>query len=107
MTPIWASRVATSASFDADVQALSARYSELHDAVEALEDVLRLAHDLPESPIDPDFPRVYATRVDYAPLGADGHGRFLVIYHATDPKPSMSAPYRVFTLLTIEERDGV
>ncbi len=97
--------VTEDASFLAEKGALCAKYPAINTAVEDLKEALQLDYAVPEFPVDPDgLPGVYAIRLDYPPLGSAGRGRFLITYHATDPAPSMTNPYRRFTLLTVTER---
>lgn len=104
MSPIWGSQVERSDPFASDLEDLEEEYPELPEQIEQLEETLRLGYDLPHVPLDKDrYPKVYAKRIDYPPKGSAGRGQFLVVYHATDPNPSMTDPYRVFTLLAIAE----
>jgi len=97
------SSVGHKGAFDSDLSKLSARYAKLKDVVRDLEELLKL-DSLPEIPVDPSSsPGVYATKLDYPPMGASGRQKFLVTYHATKPKPSPITPYRTITLLTITE----
>lgn len=81
------------------------KYPDLDAALQQFTDFLRLGYNQPQIPVDPSVLGVYLIRMDYPPMGSAGAGRFLVTYHATDPKPlSMFEPHRVYTLLTISER---
>lgn len=103
MTPVWGARVARSGIFNSDLKALHKRYPKIGAVIDRWIDDLRLGYTLPEFLVDPQYPHVYAIRVDYPPLDARGLGLFLVTYHATDPKPpSMREPTRI---LTINERE--
>ncbi len=105
MAAMRASTVTEDASFVEEKHALCAKYPEINVVVDELKEALRLDYAVPEFPVDPEkLPGVYAIRLDYPPLGSAGRGRFLVTYHATDASPSMTIPYRRFTLLTIQER---
>ena len=90
-------------SFAADLRSLWSKYSDVEKEVQELETFLQLGYVQPEISIE-SFPNVYAIKHDYRPMGAAGRSRFLVTYHATDPTPSPSTPYRTFTLLTITEK---
>ena len=91
--------------FKANIDCLRDNYPSLEEEVGHLEEFLTLGYIFPEIKIDTkSAPNVYAVRHDYRPLGAAGRSRFLVTYHATDPNPSPTTPYRTFTLLTITER---
>jgi len=91
-------------SFDADLENLKQSYPEIEAVVADLEEFLKLDYTIPEIAVDPEnMPLVYAVKLDYPPMKAGGRSRFLVIYHATDAKPSMITPFRTFTLLAIRE----
>jgi hypothetical protein len=100
--PIRASTVEKDPSFGSDLDQLRGKYPEVDGAVQDLIEILVLGYDLPEMPTG--IAQVYARIVDYPARGADGLQQFLITYHATDPQPSWTNPYRTFTLLTITDR---
>ena len=103
--PIQSSDVALNDAFEEDLGELRESYPDIDATIKDLIDTLKGGYQLPESPVDPDLsPRVYAQRIDYEALGADGRGRFIVTYHATAQKPSPVTPYQTIELLTIIER---
>ena len=100
-----AALVRRSDTFTANLTALQSRYPDIEEEVGYLEEFLRLDYIFPEIPIDPkSAPNTYATKHDYRHLGARGHSRFLITYHATDRLSAPGAPYRTITMLTIAER---
>ena len=101
--PIRASTVVLDPSFKIDLEELRGNYPAVDDAVRDLTQVLELGYDLPEMPSGLGD-QVYTRLLDYPPSGGDGRQQFTVIYHATDPEPSWTEPYRTFTLLTITDR---
>jgi hypothetical protein len=92
------------ATWDVGVAALRLRYPAIEYAIEDFQYALVLDYGLPEVPVDPDRPDVYAMRIDYPPLGAAGRQRFLVTYLSTEFKPPVGLPYREITMLRIDER---
>ena len=102
--PIRGSKVVLDPSFHSDLEGLRGGYPEVDDAVKDLTGMLVLDYDLPEMTVDVGN-HVYAILLDYPPKEADGLQQFAVVYHATDPKPSWTKPYRTFTLLTITDRN--
>lgn len=101
--PIRGSTVEHATTFKDDLARLRPKYPEIDDVVDEFSTVLRIGGEWPEIPID-DIPEVYVRLLDYPPLRNMGLQRFRVTYHATDPDPSPTTPYRSFTLLTISER---
>ena len=101
--PIRASKVVLDQSFETDLDGLRGNYPEVDDAVSDLTQVLELGYDLPEMPFGLGD-QIYTRLLDYPPDGAAGLQQFSVVYHATDPDPSWTEPYRTFTLLTITDR---
>lgn len=104
MSPIWGSVSSRADSFNSDLDQLRPEYPLIDECVEELEEFLKLDYVIPEILVDRDTPNVYATKLDYPPLGSAGKSLFLVTYHATDPNPSPRTPYRTFTFLSITER---
>ena len=102
--PIRGSKIVLDPSFQSDLNELRGDYPEVDAAVKDLTDVLVLDYDLPEMPVDVGD-HVYAILLDYPPEGPEGLQQFRVVYHATDPEPSWTTPYRTFTLLTITDRN--
>ena len=102
--PIRGSKIVLAPSFESDLDGLHGNYPEVDAAVKTLTGVLILDYDLPEMPVDVGD-HVYAILLDYPPAGADGLQQFRVVYHATDPEPSWTTPYRTFTLLMITDRN--
>ena len=102
--PIRSSTVAADPAFQADLLQLTKKYTEIDSAIDEFSEILKCGFhlDLVQIPVDPSIStRVYAHRMDYPPLGASGRGKFLVIYHATDPGPSPTKPYQQITLLRL------
>ena len=102
--PIRGSKVVLDPSFHSDLEGLRGSYPKVDDAVNNLTQTLELGYHLPETNIDIGS-QVYMVLLDYPPKGADGFQQFRVVYHATDPEPSWTRPYRTFTLLTITDRN--
>ena len=105
MAPMRAAQVHSSVPFEADVVVLRTQYPEIGAEIDELRDALMLDYDLPEIPVDEDnAPGVYTIRLDYPPHGASGLSTPLMAHHGTDRTPGMNCPYRVITLLAIEDR---
>jgi len=103
--PVRASIVVRDPIFEVDVAEVRLKYPEIDAEIDELVEVLRFGYDVPHAPIDRSLlPNMYSIRLDYHPLGANGLGRFLVNYHATEPMMSMNRPYQTFTLLRLIER---
>lgn len=83
---------------------LQGRYPEIDAAVRAFSDALEMDYVLPLFLVSGGTVGVYLHRVDYPPHGSAGLGKFIVTFHATEPRPSPGTPFRTFTLLTINER---
>jgi hypothetical protein len=66
---------------------------------------LNLSYAIPQIAVTTATPNAFTIRLDYPPQGEAGLGRFLVLYHATEPRPSMNLPYRTYTLIGIRERN--
>lgn len=101
--PIRGSAVARDDSFRRDVVALQETYPQIEGVIAELEEGLKLDHELTHVAL-PDLSGIFSIFLDYPPNRAAGIQQFAVLYHATDPAPSWSDPYRNFTLLTIEDR---
>jgi hypothetical protein len=99
MAAMWVRPVGTDESFDNNVDGLRARYSEIDSVVDTFKNDLANNPKLTRMPLGGEL---FAQRVDYPPLGADGIQRFLVIYHA--PPGHQANPMQQFTLLAILER---
>ena len=104
MAAMRAPEVKQSPSFAADLDQLRDRFPEIDAVIVDLRELLILGYYLPQILIDSEsLPGVYAVKLDYPPHGPEGLGAFLVIYHKTEPTPSMVAPLYQCTLLTITE----
>ena len=100
--PVRAPKVVRDASFDHDVNALSADFPDVDASVNVFVGELRLGYDIPEILIEPDG-GVYTAFLDYPPYKADGKHLFQVTYHATETcvVNPMKDPPCTYTLLTI------
>lgn len=90
--------------FAAQCAALRGKYPEIDAVIEDFREILLLDYGVPHVPVDADgLARVYAVKRDYPPSGSNGRGVFLLTYHATERKLSMSDPLCAYTLLTIDD----
>ncbi len=89
---------------DRQITELSQTYPAIGAAVNDFCEALRLDYILPFQKVTDDQKNVYVHRIDYPPLGKSGHGLFLAVFHATPSTPSMTVPYRTYTILSVTVR---
>jgi hypothetical protein len=105
MCALRAPEIEQTETFLDDVDSLLATYPEIGAVVEELVEFLTLAWNPPHVAVDAEkSPGMYVTQLDYAPRGADGLARFILVYHASPPAQNpMQQPLRRYTLLSLVE----
>ena len=103
MAPMMASNVVEDDTFQQSVDALRGQYPHIDSALTDLRELLRCDYQLPQIAVSKGQ-NVYAVRMDYPALGANGVALFLVTYHATPARPGPGTPYKTITMLTISPR---
>ena len=106
MAAVRAVEVRYADSFEADREALRAKYADIDRVVEDV--YVSLFTNVPHVHLEGAPSNVLTIRADYPPMGSLGRRRFLVTYHlsmneAAHRKNPMRNALRVFTLLTITE----
>lgn len=82
------SAVGTAPTFDRDVKALSAQYTDLPAQVDDLIVDLQLGYLDSVASRVPSKGGVWAVHVDYPPLGSGGVNKFIAAYRVVKPKPN-------------------